>query len=89
MKSTSPQLCSSIKKWNQTSNEIDNSGASALVSCVPSLFPRLKCAEHLILDDNPISSDLMTTRFKVRPLKHLMAKPQVKEEKGMCVTPIL
>lgn len=92
MKSTSPQLCSNIENWNLTSNEIDSSGASALVSCVPSLFPRLK-TEHLILDNNPIDStsnvlsDSMTVSLKARPRsQYPMVKPQVIEKKkGTCV----
>ena len=90
MKSTSPQLCSNIENWNLTSNEIDSSGASALVSCVPSLFPRLK-TEHLILDNNPIDSDSMTASLKIRPrTQYPMAKPQMTEKKnGMCIVSIL
>ncbi len=88
MKSTSPQLCSNLEEWNLSSNEIDNDGASALVSCVPSLFPRLKSVEHLILDNNPISSDSVTASLKARPRsQYPMAKPRVtKEKNGMCVS---
>ena len=35
------RLCSRLQKWDLDNSQIDNSGLSALIDCLPSLFPRL------------------------------------------------
>ena len=85
MKLTSPHLCSNLEKWNLNSNEIDDRGVSALVNYIPSLFPHLNRVKHLHLDSNPVSIDFVTAKLGVRPPQHTVAKPQLKEEKGMWV----
>ena len=42
LKSSSPRLCSELKLWSISNNAISDSGVSALIEHLPSLFPKLR-----------------------------------------------
>ena len=55
--SSSPNLCSKLVWWGLSNNQIDDSGASALIDHLPSLFP---CLVNMhFLDDNSVSAEMM------------------------------
>ena len=65
---SSPRLCSKLKLWNLEDNKIDDSGVSALMDHMPSLFPRLGfkygIGNHVtnvgvMLSDSSVSSEMM------------------------------
>ena len=61
LKSSSPSLCSELNKWLLHSNAISDSGVSALIEHLPSLFPKLGCYSFSSVDlsNNPaISIDM-------------------------------
>ena len=63
LKSSSPNLCSKLEVWDLQNNLINDSGASALIEYLPSLFPRLGCnkyySEGVFLHNNPVSGEMM------------------------------
>ena len=63
LKSSSPSLCSKLEIWHISNNQIDDSGASALMDNdnLASLFPRLGCGSHgyIYLYNNPVSNEMM------------------------------
>ena len=61
LKSSSPSLCSELESWYFDNNQIDDSGVSALMDHLPSLFPCLWCDQYsyIYLDSNPVSSEMM------------------------------
>ena len=61
LKSSSPSLCSKLESWNLRNNQIDDSGVSALMDHLPSLFPCLGCDpfDGIYLDSNPVSSEMV------------------------------
>ena len=69
LKSSSPSLCSELESWNLRSNQIDDSGVSALMDHLPSLFPCLGCSSSIYLDNNPVSSE-MVKRLKEEVRRH-------------------
>ena len=58
LKSSSPSICSKLETWFLDNNRIDDSGVSALIDHLPSLFPRLvSCGYGVdLLSNNPVSS---------------------------------
>ena len=61
LKSSSPSLCSELNTWALDNNAISDSGVSALIEHLPSLFPKLGCDGLGIvrLSNNPaISIDM-------------------------------
>ena len=60
LKCSSPNLCNELKSWSLRNNLIDDSGVSALIDRLPSLFPHLQCEDYsyISLDDNPVSSEM-------------------------------
>ena len=72
LKSSSPSLCSELHIWYLDNNVISDSGVSALINHLPSLFPTLGCDRfgEVHLNNNPaVSSDM---------------KKKLKEELGRC-----
>ena len=61
-------VCNKLENWNLRSNTIDDSGVSALMDHLPSLFPRCGAGGGIYLRDNPVSSEMM------RRLKEEMAR---------------
>ena len=61
LKSSSPSLCSKLESWRLRNNQIDDSGVSALMDHLPSLFPCLRCGpmSDIYLDSNPVSSEMV------------------------------
>ena len=61
LKSSSPSLCSKLKSWILSNNQIDDSSVSALMDHLPSLFPCLGCSplSYIFLDSNPVSSEMV------------------------------
>ena len=53
LKSSFPDLCSTLKVWDLRDNQIDGRGVSALIDHLPSLLPRLLYG-GLMLDNNPV-----------------------------------
>ena len=81
-KSSSRSVCSKLKTWNLSSNELDDSGVSALIDHLPSLFPLLSGVN---LDDNPVSSK--TARGlteEMKKLKEEMRKCEVRKNLVHC-----
>ena len=60
LKSSSPSLCSKLEIWEVNNNEIDDSGVSALMDYLPSLFPRLGFGRSgdINFSNNPVSSEM-------------------------------
>ena len=49
-------------EWNLCGNQIDDRGVSALIDCLPSLFPSLDSSQYhdgIRLTDNLVSSGMM------------------------------
>ena len=61
LKSSSPSLCSKLELWGLYDNQIDDSGVSALMDHLTSLFPRLRCdpVNDIDLYNNPVSSEMV------------------------------
>ena len=61
LKSSSPNLCSKLESWVLHNNQIDDSGVSALMDHLPSLFPCLGLGpiSDIDLDSNPVSSEMV------------------------------
>ena len=61
LKSSSPSLCSKLGLFHLPNNQIDDSGVSALMDHLPSLFPRLygQYYTRVYLDNNPVSSEMV------------------------------
>ena len=61
LKSFSPNLCGKLRSWNLGDNEIDDSGATALLESLPSLFPYLGYGIHgrLCLINNLIGREMI------------------------------
>ena len=62
LKSSSPNLCSKLRLWSLQKNLIDDSGVSALIDHLPSLFPRWGCDKYLdynSFDNNLVSVEIM------------------------------
>ena len=61
LKSSSPSLCSKLESWSLRNNQIDDSGVSALMDHLPSLFPCFGCDQYsnIYLDNNPVSSEMV------------------------------
>ena len=61
LKCSSPILCSKLKSWNLSNNEINNHGVSALIDSLSLLFPCLGYDIHgrLCLANNYVSRDMM------------------------------
>ena len=61
LKSSSPSLCGKLESWHLSNNQIDDSGVSALMDHLPSLFPRLGCDpfDDIDLGNNPVSSEMV------------------------------
>ena len=67
LKSSSPSLCSELNVWALDNNAVSDSGVSALIEHLPSLFPKLGCGglSSVYLRDNPaISIDMKKTLEK-------------------------
>ena len=61
LKSSSPSLCNRLHIWYLEDNVISDSGVSALINHLPSLFPALGCGrfDEVCLYNNPaVSSDM-------------------------------
>ena len=63
LKSSSPSLCSQLNTWGLDNNAISDSGVSALIEHLTSLFPKLGCGvlhvRSVLLSNNPaISIDM-------------------------------
>ena len=68
LKSSSPNLCSKLRTWSLSNNQIDDSGVSALMDHLPSLFPCLSCGplSNIYLDSNPVSSEMVKEEMRRR-----------------------
>ena len=73
LKSSSPNLCSKLMKWYLDNNAISDSGVSALIEHLPSLFPSLRCGifrgVHLSIN-NPAVSSGMNKKLVEELMKH-------------------
>ena len=60
LQSSSPSLCSMLNTWSLDSNAISDSGVSALINHLPSLFPEVWSGNFTMhLDNNPAVSSEM------------------------------
>ena len=60
LKASSPNPCSKLESWYLDNNLIDDSGASALIDHLPSLFPRLgRTFSDPNIKNNPVSVEMM------------------------------
>ena len=61
LKSSSPNLCSKLQSWSLWDNQIDDSGVSVLIDCLPLLFPGFGCMgiAFNFLMNNPVSEIMM------------------------------
>ena len=84
LKSSPSSLCSELKEWDLTNNDIDDDGLSTLVDHIPLLFPNLDYNQRLYLECNPVSHNLMKT-LRIRLSQDSLAMPQVTNTKGMTV----
>ena len=71
---SSNRLCSKLKKWDLDNNQIDNSGFSALIDYLPSLFPRLG---YGILGGINIQNNLVSGEMIIRIEKEMQKHKEV------------
>ena len=80
LKSSSPRLCSELNVWFLDNNAISDSGVSALIEHLPSLFPNLECrglgVVHLI--NNPAISIDMKKKLEEELIRYREVRCYVK-----------
>ena len=81
LKSSSPSLCSKLHMWYLSNNAISDSGVSALIHHLPSLFPTLGCGHigKVHLYNNPAVSSDMKKKLEDELRRHREVRCYVKQ----------
>ena len=81
LKSSSPSLCNKLNTWSLSNNVISDSGVSALINHLPSLFPALGCGRigKVHLNNNPAVSSEMKEKLEEKPRRHREVRCYVKQ----------
>ena len=81
LKSSSPSLCSKLRTWFLDNNAISDSGVSALIEHLPSLFPKLGCDGFISVHlwDNPAISIEMKKKLDEELRRHREVRCYVKQ----------
>ena len=81
LKSSSPSLCSELETWFLDNNAISDSGVSALIEHLSSLFPKLECdgSSSVHLSNNPAISIDMKKKLEEELRRHREVRCYVKQ----------